>query len=178
MLNVSRIAYEKNIGVLIDLMYKVKQHLPNVHLVIAGEGPAKNSYIRQAESLGLNDHISFVGYLDRDTELVDCYHSVDVFVFSSKTETQGLVLLEAMAAGTPVISIAAMGTKDVLEGCDGTIITDGSVDDFCHKVVKLLQNQESISRLSEEAKKYAHKWDSSALAETMIEYYSQVVGVQ
>ena len=119
-----------------------------------------------------------MGYLDRDSELIDCYHSADVFVFSSKTETQGLVLLEAMAAGTPVVSIAAMGTKDVLEGCEGAIITDGSVDDFCRKVVTLLQNQDSMVKLSNKAAQYAQKWDSAALAGSMIEYYDQIVTVK
>ena len=148
LLNVSRVAFEKNIGVLIEMFKQVKQHIPDVHLIIAGEGPAKNHYVKQARQLDLNDHISFVGYLDRDSELIDCYHCADVFVFSSKTETQGLVLLEAMAAGTPVVSIAAMGTKDVLEGCKGAIITNGSVDDFCRKVVTLLQDQALMTQLS------------------------------
>ena len=98
------------------MLDKAKQFLPDIHLVIAGEGPTKNAYVQQVNKLGLNDHIPFVGYLDRDSELIACYHSADVFVFSSKTETQGLVLLEAMAAATLVVSIAAMGTKDVLEG--------------------------------------------------------------
>lgn len=178
LLNVSRVAFEKNIGVLIEMLDKAIRYLPDVHLVIAGEGPAKNSYVQQANKLGLNDHISFVGYLDRDGELIDCYHSADLFVFSSKTETQGLVLLEAMAAGTPVVSVAAMGTKDVLEGCRGAIITDGSVDDFCRKVVTLLQNQDSMAKLSTEAVLYARKWDSAALAGNMIEYYDQIVAVQ
>ncbi len=177
LLNVSRVAFEKNIGVLIEMLAKAKQYLPDVHLVIAGEGPAKNSYVRQANNLDLNDHISFVGYLDRNSELIDCYHSADLFVFSSKTETQGLVLLEAMAAGTPVVSVAAMGTKDVLSECRGAIITDGSVDDFCRKVVTLLQNQDSMTKLSNEAVLYARKWDSAALAGNMIEYYDEIVTV-
>ena len=177
LLNVSRVAFEKNIGLLIEMLNKAKTLLPDVHLVIAGEGPAKNSYVEQANKLGLNDHISFVGYLDRDSELIDCYHSADLFVFSSKTETQGLVLLEAMAAGTPVVSIAAMGTKDVLEGCEGAIITDGSVDDFCRKVVTLLQNQDTMAKLANEAVLYARQWDAAALAGNMIEYYDKIVTV-
>ena len=178
LLNVSRVAFEKNIGVLIEVLHRIKKQIPNIHLIIAGEGPARKSYMQQASKLGLNDHISFVGYLDRNSELVDCYHSADVFVFSSRTETQGLVLLEAMAAGTPVVSVAAMGTKDVLKGCGGAKITDGSVDDFCHKVVTLLQNQETLTKLSEQAEIYARKWDSTALAEKMMGFYNNVISSQ
>ena len=119
-----------------------------------------------------------MGYLNRDKELVGCYHCACIFIFSARTETQGLVLLEAMAEGTPVASIAAMGTKDVLNGCDRAIITDGSVDDFCHKVVTLLENKESMAILSKQTELYAQKWDAAALAGSMIEFYDQVVSVQ
>ena len=175
LLNVSRVAFEKNMGVLLEMLKQVKTHVPNVYMVIAGEGPAKKAYMQQASILGLDDNISFVGYLDRGNELVDCYHSANLFVFSSKTETQGLVLLEAMAAGTPVVSVAAMGTKDVLKGCNGAKITDGSVDDFCRKVVTLLQDQDALNKLKLEAKAYAKHWDSNALAKNMLEFYDQVV---
>lgn len=57
----------------------------------------------------------FVGDLERKTELPACYCAADVFVFASKTETQGLVLLEAMALGVPVVALAEMGTRDVLK---------------------------------------------------------------
>ena len=153
LLNVSRIAFEKNIGVLIDAVAKIKDKIPDVFLVIAGEGPAKKSYMRQAERLGLNDNILFVGYLDRKTELIDCYHSADLFIFSSKTETQGLVLLEAMASSVPVVSVAAMGTIDVLNGCQAAVISDGSVDDFYHKIVTLLNDDKELKTLKNEAPK-------------------------
>ena len=177
LLNVSRVAFEKNMGVLLHMLKQVQSHIPNIHMVIAGEGPAKKAYMQQAYDLGLEECISFVGYLDRSTELVDCYHSADVFVFSSKTETQGLVLLEAMAAGTPVVSVAAMGTIDVLKGCEGALITDGSVDDFCLKVVTLLQDQDKLKNLQYGAKKFAKQWDSTALANKMLQFYKQAVGV-
>jgi glycosyltransferase involved in cell wall biosynthesis len=58
--------------------------------------------------------VLFIGYLERETELLDCYRAGDAFVFASSTETQGLVLLEAMALGVPVIAPAILGTKDIL----------------------------------------------------------------
>ena len=174
LLNVSRIAFEKNIGVLIEMLKQVKSHIPGVLLVIAGEGPAKKSYIQQVSRMGLEDSVSFVGYLDRDSELVDCYNSADLFVFSSKTETQGLVLLEAMAAGTPVVSVAAMGTKDILNGCKGARISDGSVDDFCTKVVTLLKDRNALENAQYNARAYVRQWDSTALAKKMLEFYKQI----
>ena len=175
LLNVSRVAYEKNIGLLIELIDKARKLIPDIMLVIAGEGPAKTAYMEQAEQLNLGEHIAFVGYLDRDSELIDCYHSADLFVFSSVTETQGLVLLEAMAAGTPVVSLAAMGTKDILIGCDGARITSGEIDDFCNKVVSLLNDHDTYNDTKLAAIDHAQKWDSSTLASKMISFYQQLI---
>jgi glycosyltransferase involved in cell wall biosynthesis len=177
LLNVSRVAFEKNMGVLLDMLDRVRNQVPEVYMVIAGEGPAKKHYMKQAHDMGLEDHIAFVGYLDRDSELIDCYHSADLFVFSSRTETQGLVLLESMAAGTPVVSIAAMGTRDILFGCDGARITDGSVDDFAAKVITVLKDENSLRELGIRASAYAQKWDSTVLANRMLGFYREVLQV-
>lgn len=69
---------------------------------------------------GLGDHVMFIGYLKRHVELNSCYCSADMFIFSSRSETQGLVLLEAMAQDFPVIST---GTRDVLQDGSGVWIT-------------------------------------------------------
>ena len=174
LLNVSRVAYEKNIGRLLEVAQDLLKKSRDIHLVIAGEGPAKQSYIQQARDMGIADHVSFIGYLDRSTDLIDCYHSADLFVFSSKTETQGLVLLEAMAAGTPVVAIAEMGTKEVLQDGLGVKITDGTVSDFSAKIVEVLDQPDLHNTLSESAKLYAKDWDSSRLSARMAEYYVNI----
>jgi 1,2-diacylglycerol 3-alpha-glucosyltransferase len=175
LLNVSRVAFEKNIGLLLEVVNKIKQHIPEIMLIIAGEGPAKNAYMQQAKNLNLDDNVAFVGYLDRDTELIDCYHCADIFIFSSVTETQGLVLLESMAAGTPVVSLAAMGTKDILIGCNGAIITNGEIDDFCDKVVSLLKDDQIYAQTKLATVQYAKQWDSTTLADKMIAFYQQTL---
>ena len=111
---VGRVAHEKNIGFLLEALVHARRLRPDALLVIAGEGPARADLQRQAQALGLSDAVRFIGYLDRRQELPDCYAAAEVFVFASRTETQGLVLLEAMASGLPVIALAAMGTVDIL----------------------------------------------------------------
>jgi 1,2-diacylglycerol 3-alpha-glucosyltransferase len=111
MLYVGRVAHEKNIDFLLRMTAVARKTMPDVLLVVAGEGPALEYLRRETAQLGINDNVMFVGYLDRMRELNDCYQAADVFVFSSRTETQGLVLLEAMAQGVPVVSTAELGTK-------------------------------------------------------------------
>ena len=114
MLTVGRVAFEKNIGFLVDVVKKVREPIPNVLFVMAGEGPMLPHLKKRVRQEGLQQQVMFVGYLDRATQLQDCYRAANVFVFASRTETQGLVLLEAMAQELPVVSTAVMGTRDVL----------------------------------------------------------------
>ena len=106
---------------MIDL---ARAEVPDVLLVIAGEGPALPSLRRSVVDRGLQCSVQFIGYLDRKTELPACYAAADAFVFASRTETQGLVLLEAMAAGLPVLALAEMGTIDILGAARGAIVPD------------------------------------------------------
>ena len=98
------------------MLARLKDDQPQALLVVTGEGPALRALQEQASALGLDGFVRFIGYLDRHTELHDRYRAADVFVFASRTETQGLVLLEAMALGTPAVALAEMGTCDILEG--------------------------------------------------------------
>jgi 1,2-diacylglycerol 3-alpha-glucosyltransferase len=174
LLNVSRIAFEKNISDILKMFQRVQSHMPDTLLVIAGEGPAKDSCIQQVKDMQLEEQVIFVGYLDRNSELIDCYKAADLFVFSSTTETQGLVLLEAMAAGTPLVSVAAMGTKDVLKDNVGVRITDGTIEDFAEKVIEVISNDQLQRALAESGIAYAAEWDSARLAEKMLDFYADV----
>lgn len=172
---VGRVAYEKNIGFLLKAAARVKLDMPDVLLVVAGEGPALSSLRHEAGKLGLSDNVLFVGYLDRRHELPDCYRAADVFVFASHTETQGLVLLEAMAQGVPLVALAEMGAKDVLKPGQGVLIADNDVADFSAKVVRLLRDKAMAAQLGELGRDYAGTWSATALAEKMTEFYRGVI---
>jgi glycosyltransferase involved in cell wall biosynthesis len=175
MLTVSRVAFEKNIAFLIDVLDRVRRMVPSVLLVIAGEGPALGSLRRTVARRGLAANVRFVGYLDRGTDLLDCYKSADVFVFASRTETQGLVVIEAMALGTPVVSTAVMGTKDVLRGARGAIVVDEDEHDFAAAVTRVLTDNAMRDSLGEQGAAFAmSNWSSGATAERMLDLYSHV----
>ena len=178
MLFVGRVAHEKNIGFLLRMALKVKHSRPDILLVLAGEGPALEQLRKEARALGLQDNTLFLGYLDRKTELNDCYRMADVFVFSSLTETQGLVLLEAMAQGVPVVAIAEMGTKSILVEGKGALIAPQDEKGFAERVLGLLANPEHGRALGEKAHGYALHWSASYMAERMMKFYRQVIASQ
>jgi 1,2-diacylglycerol 3-alpha-glucosyltransferase len=175
MITIGRVAVEKNIGFLIDVLKSIKERIPDILLVIAGEGPLLDKLKQKVEREKLDNQVMFVGYLDRATELQDCYHSADVFVFASRTETQGLVLLEAMAAGTPVVSTAVMGTRDVLEDGKGCLISKDDVHDFTGKVERVLRNRALSMQLSDTGRVYVRQWCAGVFAEQLVDHYQETV---
>jgi len=174
LLFVGRVAHEKNIGFLLRALALAREQVPGLEMVIAGEGPAEASLQREAGRLGLDAGVHFVGYLDRKGELLDCYAAADAFVFASRTETQGLVLLEAMAVGLPVISTAVMGTRDIVGPRRGALVPDDDERAFAGEVVRLIQDPELHAALSEQARDYAREWHADALARRMAALYAQV----
>jgi 1,2-diacylglycerol 3-alpha-glucosyltransferase len=176
LVHVGRIAHEKNIDFLFRMLEQVLKSIPDAVMIVAGEGPALKHCRDYVESRGLISHVRFVGYLSRDAELLDCYQAGDLFVFSSRTETQGLVLLEAMALGTPVVSTAYMGTLDILRPERGARIAPDDEAGFAAIVTQLLRDPGLRSTLSAEARAYAMTWSAPVLAERMAQLYAEVAG--
>jgi len=161
---VGRVAGEKNIDYLLHAHRQALVSLPELQLVIAGEGPALPALQQLARELGTSERVSFVGYLDRRTELPACYAAADTFVFASRTETQGLVLLEAMAEGIPVVALAVMGTRDILTPGRGCLVPEDNEAAFAEALVELLQDAEKRQRLAREAREYVQEWSAPACA--------------
>jgi 1,2-diacylglycerol 3-alpha-glucosyltransferase len=175
LVHVGRVAFEKNIDFLLQVLDRVRQELPDVLLIIAGEGPAEGRLRATAWQLGLERNVLWVGYLSRAEELLDCYSAGDVFVFASRTETQGLVLLEAMALGVPVVSTAVMGTRDLLDAGRGALVAEEDASDFSAKVVRLLRDRGLRERLSAEGRECAQDWSARRMAAHMAEFYQEVI---
>jgi len=176
LVHVGRIAHEKNIDFLLRMFVRVVKRKPETVLVVAGEGPALEHCKSYVESLQLSANVRFVGYLSRERELPDCYSAGDLFVFSSKTETQGLVLLEAMASGTPVVSTAYMGTTDIVQPERGARVAPDNEDGFAERVIELLDDPARRRSMAIEARNYAATWSAGAMARRMAELYSSMAG--
>lgn len=171
---IGRVAHEKNIDFLVHVFTKVRQAVPRAMLVIAGEGPARESLRQQVASLKLEADVFFAGYLDRNTALLDCYAAANVFVFASRTETQGLVLLEAMAQGAPVVSTAELGTRSILKPGCGALVVEEKRDEFAAAVVRVLQDESLRKDLGERGQTYAKTWSSASMARRLADLYGTI----
>jgi len=169
---IGRVAHEKNIGFLIEMFREVLRQVPQAMLVIAGEGPARAAL--EAQAAALRERVRFVGYLDRDSALLDCYAAANVFAFASRTETQGLVLLEAMAQGAPVVSTAELGTRSILTPESGALVVPEDGQAFAAAVVRVLRDPDLAAGLGQRGRAYARTWSSSAMARRLTELYAQL----
>lgn len=175
LLYVGRVAFEKNIDFLVRVTQLLTKDIPEVLLVITGEGPAEHCLRALVKTLGIENNVQFIGYLDRNTELNACYKAADIFVFASKSETQGLVLLEAMAQARPVVAIAELGTASILVEGQGAMIAVDDEAEFAYKVHALLANPVHREHLGERAREYAHsKWSAAKQAERMLAFYLEI----
>jgi glycosyltransferase involved in cell wall biosynthesis len=172
LLFVGRVAHEKNIGFLLEMHVELIKKHPDALLVITGEGPAEESIKHSIEKLGISNKVRMIGYLDRGHELIACYKAADIFVFASKSETQGLVLLEAMAQGTAVVAIAELGTKSILIEGEGVLIAKDDINDFADKVSVLLSDAPKRQMIGDKGRQYAQeKWGAGVLAKKVAKFY-------
>lgn len=172
---VGRVAFEKNIEFLLHVARELQQTThPDLVLIIAGEGPAEMPLRRLGTELGLAANLRFVRYLARGIELSSCYQAGDAFVFASRTETQGLVLLEAMSLGVPVVSTAVMGTRDILVAEQGALIAEENVAGFAAQVRRVLDDKALRQRLSAEGRIYARQWAAEIPTQALLAFYDDL----
>ncbi|SHE94300.1 Glycosyltransferase involved in cell wall bisynthesis [Marinitoga hydrogenitolerans DSM 16785] len=152
LLFVGRLGQEKNIDFLIKVFHKVFHEERNIRFVIIGDGIEKNKLEELVVDLDLHERVIFTGSQPREN-VIDAYKQADLFIFASYTETQGLVVLESMAAGTPVVALGKMGVYDLLnhENAGGIMVKDLNEDIFVHEILKVLKDENLYNTLSKNA---------------------------
>ena len=169
-----RVAKEKNIGFLIEMLPEILAKHPDVILLIAGNGPDLESFQEEAQKVGVGEACVFTGYLER-RDLALIYTISEIFVFPSLTDTQGLVTLEAMISGTPVVAIGALGTIMVMGGDNGGFMVNNNKSEFTDRVLELLENPELRREKSMEARQHARSWSIEELTKKLIAIYETTI---
>lgn len=172
LLHVGRMAAEKGVDRIIAAYQLARQSLPPgaIHLVIAGSGP-KEDALRESAREG----VTFLGNLDRGDVLPRLYASADAFLFASLTETLGLVVLEAMSSGLPVIAVPAGGVADHLrDGINGVTCAPSDAADMASAIVRLALDRRYARRLSAGARETAEALDWSIELDNLDRSYREV----
>lgn len=174
LLYVGRIVKEKNLYFLIDMLGEVKKTVENAALFFVGGGPEEDALKTYAEKKEYSSDICFAGYQSRDS-LSNFYHFSNLFVFPSCTETQGLVTVEAMMCGLPVVAIGEMGTADIMQGDNGGFMVKNNLQEFSQKVCLLLTDESLYREKKEDAESWSQQWRIDKLTEKLLEYYNKAI---
>ncbi|MBD1854842.1 glycosyltransferase family 1 protein [Leptolyngbya boryana CZ1] len=167
LLYVGRLSAEKEI----DRIKPVLESIPNARLALVGDGP--NRQVLEKHFAGT--HTNFVGYL-AGQELASAFASSDAFVFPSRTETLGLVLLEAMAAGCPVVAARSGGIPDIVEdGVNGYLFDPTDENGAIVATRSLLAQTETREMIRQNARHEAERWSWSSATKQLQNYYEGVL---
>ena len=173
LLYAGRLGTEKNLHFLLRAFLVLLDRWPGpqpIRLVLAGGGPHRPLFEQYTQELGLTERVLFTGFIPRP-ELVDYYRTADLFVFASKTETQGLVLMEAMAAGLPAVAVRAMGVTDIVFDGETGVLVPEDEKIFAHTVLSLLQDPQRRSQLRAGARRKAHEMSIQHSVAKLIEIF-------
>jgi len=167
-----RLVKEKNIEFLFEVLKNVRKVDSSVYLLLVGDGPHMEELKQKVKELNLSKYVYFTGYM-QPSDMQYYYRMSKIFVFPSKTETQGLVTIEAIMQGIPVVAIGEMGTVDVMKGDNGGFMVPDNVEIFTEKVLALLQDEQLYNQKVEEALKWSDSWKISNLAPKLLECYKK-----
>ena len=171
----SRLAREKSVDLVLRAFARVvRTH--DVVLLVVGGGPEEAALHRLADDLHLGPRVVFAG-MQSHRRTLECLAAADVFVFGSQTETQGLVVIEAMAAGTAVVAVNAGGIADAVRDGDTGVLVPPVADPLAESVVNLLDNAPLRQRLAARAKEAASEYVVPALTRRLVEIYQSLLPV-
>ncbi|AZT84938.1 glycosyltransferase [Marinobacter sp. NP-4(2019)] len=177
LVSVSRLSNEKNIDFMIEAIDSLRQQtdVPFRFLMI-GDGHQRDRLQAKIRDLGLEQHATLVGPVPPE-DMATWYRLGDAFLFASKSETQGMVILEAMAAGLPVVAVRSSGIEDVVrDGLNG-FKTPERQDQWCAQVKRLLEDDELRQEMSERALAFASDFSVEQFARDVHDIYATTLAL-
>ena len=174
-LYVGRVDPEKSLDVLMNAFARVIQKIPEAHIVIVGDGTAREKLEKIATKNGFADHAHFTGRVVGD-DLPQLYRTGTMFAITSKTETQSIVLMEAMASGLPAVAVKAGAVPELVQhGKNGYIYEPDDEESVARGITRILSDPELREKMSSEAVKRIAKHDISHTLTRMEEIYNIVL---
>ena len=174
MLSVGRLTPEKNWTLLLNACAKVIESYPKFRVAIIGEGFEQHKLEKYAANLGIAQRVEFLGEIDYE-DIPAYYKAADFFGFASTAETQGLVTMEALAAGLPVVAIDAIGTRDNVENNRQGFLTSSDVNEIAGAIEKMVEKPALREEFSASALARAKDFDVSVQTEKLLVAYEKAI---
>jgi glycosyltransferase involved in cell wall biosynthesis len=174
--HVGRLAHEKNLSFLVAAVVAFLEREPRAQFLVVGKGPDEREIREAFAAAGQQNRLHMLGTLQREL-LVSSYKAMDVFVFASKSETQGMVLVEAMAGGAPVVALDANGSRDVIvDEQNGRLVKTETVEELAAALYWIAtRSAEQRRKLRSHAKKTANRLTLPRMADRALSRYAKLL---
>jgi glycosyltransferase involved in cell wall biosynthesis len=172
LISVGRLTPEKNWKRLIEACAKARRIHPRLRLALIGDGFDRENLEKFVQKVGMGDRTDFLGALPY--EQIPAYlKAADLFGFASTAETQGLVTMEAIAAGLPVVAVDGVGTRDVVKSNVTGLLTKNDSNSLSNAISTVLSQQDLMNKFRHNAAKQAQEFDIRWQAEKLMAVYQQ-----
>jgi 1,2-diacylglycerol 3-alpha-glucosyltransferase len=174
--HLGRLAPEKNLEFVARSVALFLNKNPKSHFLVVGKGPSEEILKQLFAEAGVGDRLHMTGALSGQA-LIDAYHAMDVFAFASQSETQGLVLTEAMACGVPVVGVDAPGVRDVVEDKDnGRLLPSENAGDFVEALEWMAErNPEDLEKMRKACLAKAEEFSMTKCVDLALEIYETLI---
>ena len=173
-INISLLTEKKGVDFLIKAFSKVLTIQPGLRLKVGGDGRERSKLEELSRDLGIVNNIEFLGVLSRD-QVVEQVEASDVFVLGSRYETFGVVVIEALALGVPVIATRCGGPEDIIREEDGILVSVNDVNAMAAAMLNVYKNRAMYNR-REISEACYERYGEQAVAEKLIQEYRNVLG--
>lgn len=172
---VGRVAREKSIDLMLAAFAAVVAQMPECMLLVVGAGDWDDRARAMVSDLGVGDRVRFAGCLPRQ-EALRCVADADLLLFPSLTDTQGLVVIEAMAAGTPCVAARSAAVAGLIEEGANGVLVEHDAADMAAAAVSLLRDRPRLARLGAAARETARRFSAEAMARRLLRLYESLLG--
>ncbi|HUC01291.1 MAG TPA: glycosyltransferase [Candidatus Paceibacterota bacterium] len=173
-IHAGRLSVERHPEVLMRALPIIKERVPGAMLAFAGNGTMENELRALARALDVEDSVKFLGFVDHTT-LAEAYNASELFGITSTDDTQSLVMMQAMAAGLPVIGVDARGLPEYINDKNGFIVRPGDERAVAEKAIFLFENPKAARNLGAGARTYAEGFSEDAIADIWEEIYKKTI---
>ncbi|HRI45107.1 MAG TPA: glycosyltransferase [Fimbriimonadaceae bacterium] len=175
LLYVGRIAREKNLATLFEACAQAMRADPDIRLWLVGDGPYRQACVEHSRALGIGDRVRFVGFVPRE-EVDPFYAMADLFVFASMTETQGLVVSEAMVYGLPAVVVQGGGAGASVRDDETGFLVRNDPEAMSEAILRLVGDEQRYASFSSAARIAVRSYTRAEMADLVLDVYRQAMG--
>lgn len=173
-IHAGRLSPERKIDVIIKAMPLVKKEFPGAELAVAGHGTAESGLRSLADKLGIGASVKFLGFLEKPV-LCEAYNASEIFAITSTSDTQSMVMMQAMAAGLPIIGVKARALPEYINKDNGLLVEPDNPEELAQKIIFLFKNSGTRKKLGEGARKFSVNFGAESISKEWEKIYQKAI---